>query len=74
MQEEGAEEGNRVLMAVDVTEIVLQEMTSVGQLNLVPKYRKHIWLGSLGTNPKLQWVACSYQVAGLVETWPYQNG
>ena len=48
MREEEAEEGNRVLRAMDVTEIALREMTSVGQFNLIPEYRKHILRGAWG--------------------------
>ena len=48
---EGTELGNRVLVAVGLTETALQEITSVNQLRFIPKHRKHIGLESLGTNP-----------------------
>ena len=47
---EGIELGNRVLVSVGLTETALQEITSVNQLSFIPEYRKHIGLGSLGTN------------------------
>lgn len=46
--------------SVDRMEIALQEMSSVNQLNFIPEYRKHIGWESLGTNPNLHQVACSY--------------
>lgn len=40
--------GNRVLIAIDVMEIALQNMTSVNQINFIPEYRRYIGLGNLG--------------------------
>ena len=48
MRVEGAEVGNRVLKAVDVMEIDLQNVTSVNQINFIPEYRRYIGLGNLG--------------------------
>ena len=48
MRVEGAEMGNRVLIAIDVMEIALQDMTSVNQINFIPEYRRYIGLGNLG--------------------------
>lgn len=42
-----------VQMVEDMTETALWSMTSLRQLNCIPKYRKYIELGSLGTSPNL---------------------
>ena len=40
-------------VSVDMTEIVLREMTLANQLNFIPECRKYIGLGSQGTNSNL---------------------
>lgn len=45
--------GNRIQIAVDVTEMALLEITSVNQFSFVPEYRNYIRLGKLETIPNL---------------------
>lgn len=47
---EGAEAGNKVQMAVRMTEIALWDMSSVDQINFIPEYRKCIGWENLGIN------------------------
>ena len=42
----------------------------MNQLNFIPEYRKYIGLGSLGTNPNLHQVSCSYHKTLYVTVGP----
>lgn len=53
MRVEGADEGIRVQMVVDMIEIAIWDVTSVNRLNFIPEYRKYITMGSHRTNLNL---------------------
>lgn len=65
----GAETWN--MIAVDMMEIALWDMTSVKQVY----YR--IWEYRLGVvageSPNRDYTACFYHKAGLMAAWPYEN-
>ena len=52
---EGIELGNRVQVAVGLTETALQEITSVNQLSFIPEYRKQDWGAWLQTLILIKW-------------------
>lgn len=45
---EGAEVGNRVWMAMGMTEKAVWEMTWINQLNIIPEYTEYIGLEAWG--------------------------